>query len=125
MEDARLLPAGEVITEIAQESVSSPQQVVDRIAALKSQGRKALIPYVTAGDPFADATVDIMLAMATAGAEADIDADIFAAFTDKITVVDIRGDKVRLGIDAPKSVPVHREEIYDAIKRGEPRKSSA
>ena len=43
----------------------------------------------------------------------------------KITVVDIRGDKVRLGIDAPKSVPVHREEIYDAIKRGEPRKSSA
>ena len=34
-----------------------------------------------------------------------------------ITVVDIRGDKVRLGIDAPKDVPVHRQEIYDAIKR--------
>ena len=36
-----------------------------------------------------------------------------------ITVVDIRGDKVRLGIEAPKDVPVHRQEVYDAIKRGE------
>jgi tryptophan synthase alpha chain len=38
-------------------------------AVLKAQGRKALIPYVTAGDPFADRTVDIMLAMADAGAD--------------------------------------------------------
>jgi tryptophan synthase alpha chain len=36
---------------------------------LKAQGRKALIPYVTAGDPYADATPDIMLAMAKAGAD--------------------------------------------------------
>ncbi len=36
-----------------------------------------------------------------------------------ITVVDIRGDKVRLGIEAPKDVPVHRQEVYDAIKRAE------
>ena len=34
-----------------------------------------------------------------------------------ITVVDIRGDKVRLGIEAPNTTPVHREEIYTAIKR--------
>ncbi|MBM81839.1 MAG: carbon storage regulator [Planctomycetaceae bacterium] len=34
-----------------------------------------------------------------------------------ITVVDIRGDKVRLGIDAPKEVPVHRQEVYEAIKK--------
>ncbi len=36
-----------------------------------------------------------------------------------ITVVDIRGDKVRLGVEAPKDVPVHRQEVYDAIKRAE------
>ncbi|HEY6563056.1 MAG TPA: carbon storage regulator CsrA [Pirellulaceae bacterium] len=34
-----------------------------------------------------------------------------------ITVVDIRGDKVRLGIEAPTSIPVHRQEVYEAIKR--------
>lgn len=33
-----------------------------------------------------------------------------------ITVVEIRGDKVRLGIVAPKDVPVHRQEVYDAIR---------
>ena len=37
--------------------------------ALRARGRKALIPYVVAGDPYADATVDIMLAMAAAGAD--------------------------------------------------------
>lgn len=38
---------------------------------------------------------------------------------DSITlmVIEIRGDKVRLGIDAPRDVTVHREEIYQAIKR--------
>ena len=35
----------------------------------------------------------------------------------EITVVDIRGDKVRLGINAPTEVPVHRKEVYEAIKR--------
>lgn len=35
----------------------------------------------------------------------------------EITVVDIRGDKVRLGINAPRAVQVHRKEVYDAIKR--------
>jgi len=35
----------------------------------------------------------------------------------EIRIVDIRGDKVRLGIDAPPGVPVHRLEIYDAIHR--------
>ncbi|MGC6442258.1 MAG: carbon storage regulator CsrA [Rubripirellula sp.] len=34
-----------------------------------------------------------------------------------ITIVDIRGDKVRLGIKAPQEIPVHRQEVYDAIKR--------
>ena len=35
----------------------------------------------------------------------------------KITVVDIRGDKVRLGIDAPRHIQVHRQEVYEAIQR--------
>ena len=35
----------------------------------------------------------------------------------EITVVDIRGDKVRLGINAPRDVQVHRKEVYEAIKR--------
>jgi carbon storage regulator len=34
-----------------------------------------------------------------------------------ITIIEIRGDKVRVGIEAPKEVSVHRREIYDAIKR--------
>jgi carbon storage regulator len=34
-----------------------------------------------------------------------------------ITIVDIRGDKVRLGIEAPSEIPVHRQEVYEAIKR--------
>ena len=33
-----------------------------------------------------------------------------------IVVVEIRGDKVRLGVEAPKEVPVHRREVYDAIQ---------
>jgi carbon storage regulator len=35
----------------------------------------------------------------------------------ELTVVDIRGDKVRLGIKAPPHIAVHRKEVYDAIKR--------
>ncbi len=34
-----------------------------------------------------------------------------------ITIVDIRGDKVRLGIAAPAEVPVHRQEVFEALQR--------
>ncbi len=44
-------------------------RIASVLAALKAQGRQALIPYVTAGDPFADATPEIMLALAEGGAD--------------------------------------------------------
>jgi carbon storage regulator len=34
-----------------------------------------------------------------------------------VTIVDVRGDKVKLGIEAPQSVSVHRREVYEAIQR--------
>jgi carbon storage regulator len=45
------------------------------------------------------------------------DESIFIGDNIKITVVDIRGDKVRLGIEAPTEIPVHRQEVYEAIQR--------
>ncbi len=41
-----------------------------------------------------------------------------------VTIVDIRGDKVRLGINAPQDVPVHRQEVYEAIQRENRRAAS-
>jgi carbon storage regulator len=42
-----------------------------------------------------------------------------------IVIVEIRGDKVRLGVEAPKEVPVHRREVYDAIQRHNSPESSS
>ena len=42
----------------------------------------------------------------------------------ELTVVDIRGDKVRLGIKAPAHIAVHRKEVYDAIRRENERAAS-
>ena len=42
-----------------------------------------------------------------------------------VTVVDIRGDRVRIGVQAPSDVTVHRQEVYDAIKNGSPRESGS
>jgi tryptophan synthase alpha chain len=44
-------------------------RIASTLAALKAQGRQAIIPYVTAGDPYADATPEIMLALAEGGAD--------------------------------------------------------
>ena len=35
----------------------------------------------------------------------------------EVTIIDVRGEKVRLGINAPRDVAVHRKEVYEAIKR--------
>lgn len=42
-----------------------------------------------------------------------------------VTVVEIRGDKVRLGVDAPKSVSVHRHEVFEAIRAQSQQNSEA
>ncbi len=42
-----------------------------------------------------------------------------------VTVVDIRGEKIRLGIEAPREVAVHRREVHDLIRRGSPESDSA
>ena len=42
-----------------------------------------------------------------------------------ITVVEVRGDKVRLGIEAPTEVPVHRQEVLDAMRRNSAEQSKA
>jgi len=46
-----------------------------------------------------------------------IDESIMIGHDIKITVIDIGGDKVRLGIVAPQNVQVHRQEVYEAIQR--------
>ena len=42
-----------------------------------------------------------------------------------LTIVDVRGDKVRIGIEAPSHVPVHRQEIYVALQQEDPPTSAA
>ena len=46
-----------------------------------------------------------------------IDEAILIGNSVKIVIVEIRGDKVRIGIEAPPEVPVHRQEVYEAIQR--------
>ena len=43
----------------------------------------------------------------------------------EVTIVDVRGNKVRLGITAPKNVTVHRREVYEAIQREKGQKKEA
>jgi len=45
------------------------------------------------------------------------DQSIMVGQTVQLTIVDVRGKRVRIGITAPRSIPVHRKEVYDAIHR--------
>ncbi len=53
-----------------------------------------------------------------------IDESIMIGNDIKVTIIDIRGDKVRVGIMAPQDIQVHRQEVYEAIQR-ENRRSQA
>jgi carbon storage regulator len=37
-----------------------------------------------------------------------------------VTILEVRGDQVRVGIEAPRSVSVHRQEVFDALQEGDP-----
>jgi tryptophan synthase alpha chain len=79
-------------------------------AALQASGRKALIPYVTCGDPFADATPEIMLAMAKAGADV---IEVGVPFSDPMAdgpVIQKAGERaLSRGIGMPQ--------VFDAVRR--------
>ncbi|MGH9856767.1 MAG: carbon storage regulator CsrA [Acidobacteriota bacterium] len=53
------------------------------------------------------------------------DEKIIIGDTITVMVIEIRGDKVRLGFDAPKEITVHRQEVYEAIKREKEREHKA
>ena len=78
--------------------------------ALRARGRKALIPYVVAGDPYADATVDIMLAMASAGADV---IELGVPFSDPIAdgpVIQKAGERaLAKGIGMPQVLAMVRQ----------------
>ena len=78
--------------------------------ALRARGRKALIPYVVAGDPYADATVDIMLAMAAAGADV---IELGVPFSDPIAdgpVIQKAGERaLAKGIGMPQVLSMVRQ----------------
>lgn len=42
----------------------------------------------------------------------------------EVTIVEIKGDRVRIAIDAPKNIIVHRKEVWEAIKKGIPQKKN-
>ncbi len=67
-----------------------------------------------AGGPFGEESERHMLVLSRKRDEKIVIGDNIV-----ITIVDIRGDKVRLGIEAPTTVPVHRQEVYEALKRSE------
>jgi carbon storage regulator len=69
-------------------------------------------------DSFGQKETEVMLVLSRQSDEAIIIGDNI-----RVTIVEVRGDKVRIGIDAPRDVTVHRQEIYDAIRRDSEREA--
>lgn len=76
------------------------------------RARIKLVNFLRSGVDSENHKEDIMLVLSRQSDETIIIGDNI-----RITIVEVRGDKVRIGIDAPRDVAVHRQEIYDAIRR--------
>ncbi len=72
--------------------------------------RKEVIPPGTRPSPPTDGGGYLVLSRR-------VDQEILIGDNIELLIVDIRGDKVRIGIEAPKDVPVHRQEVYEQIQK--------
>lgn len=88
-----------ILSQAGQLSVCAPARVIKGVSGTVLEKRANVAAILLARDEHVDLGPEI-----------------------RVTVVDIRGDKLRLGIDSPPELPVHRKEVYDAIRREDRRR---